>query len=78
MSSTLVPVGLLSDFIGRKMIFIITLVILASACLGFILAKSIDELYVYMFMMGCTFPGRMIVGMNYAYEFQVEKWKEYI
>lgn len=68
-ASTVIPVGILSDIFGRKWIFIITQIILAIACLGFIMASSIEELYVYMFLLGITFPGRMIVGINLAYEF---------
>jgi MFS family permease len=77
-ASTLVPVGYLSDVLGRKWIFVGTLVVLIAACLGLILAETLDQLYVFMFLLGITFPGRMIVGQNYAYEFQTEKWKEYV
>lgn len=68
-ASTIVPVGLLSDIYGRKWIFISTLVILLIACIGFLYAKSIEELYVYMFLLGVSFPGRIIVGINFAQEF---------
>jgi MFS family permease len=68
-SSTIVPVGFLSDIVGRKWIFVVTLFILAIACFGFMVAKSLDELYFFMFLLGTTLPGRMIVGLNYAYEF---------
>jgi MFS family permease len=61
-ASTLVPVGFLSDVYGRKWLFVGTLVVLTLACSGLLLARSLDELYVYMFMLGLTFPGRMIVG----------------
>jgi len=77
-ASTVVPVGYLSDVFGRKWIFVITLLLLAVACLGLLMAQSVDELYVYMFLLGVTFPGRIIVGMNYAYEFQTSRWKEYV
>ena len=68
-TSTIIPVGFLSDVVGRKWIFVVTLFVLAIACFGFMIAQSLDELYVYMFLLGTTLPGRMIVGMNYAYEF---------
>jgi hypothetical protein len=51
---------------GRKLIFLSTLLILLGACVGMLLAKSLDELYVYMFLIGITFPGRLIVATNYA------------
>ena len=77
-ASTVIPVGLLSDIYGRKWIFIGTLIVLIIACIGFLFAKSIEELYVYMFLLGVSFPGRIIVGINFAQEFQKESWIEYI
>ena len=65
-SSTIVPVGFLSDIVGRRWPFILTLVVLAIACFGFIVARSLDQLYIFMFLLGATFPGRLIVGTNYA------------
>ena len=44
------------------------------ACGGIIMATSLDELYVYMFLFGMTFPGRLIVATNYAQEFLTESW----
>jgi len=68
-ASTILPIGFLSDVVGRKWIFVGTLGILVLSCFGFIIATTLDELYVYMFLLGVTYPGRMIVGINYAYEF---------
>jgi MFS family permease len=65
-ASTAIPIGILSDWFGRKWIFVGTLVVLIISCLGFMYAKSLEELYVYMFLMGISFPGRIIVGINYA------------
>jgi hypothetical protein len=31
-----------------------------------------------MFILGTTYPGRMIVGVNYALEFLLESWMEYV
>ena len=72
------PIGYLSDVFGRKWIFIGTLFVLICACLGFLFARSLNELYIYMFMMGLTFPGRIIVGANYAYEFLPDKTRVYV
>lgn len=77
-ASTVIPVGLLSDMYGRKWIFVATLGILIVACTGFLFAKSIEELYVYMFLLGVSFPGRIIVGINFAQEFQKEEWIEFV
>lgn len=68
-ASTILPVGILSDIVGRKWIFVATLAILVISSFGFIIATTLDELYVYMFLLGITYPGRMIVAVNYAYEF---------
>ena len=68
-ASTVAPVGLLSDIYGRRYIFLTTLGLLLVSCVGFVIAGSLDELYVYMFIMGLTFPGRIIVATNYAQEF---------
>jgi MFS family permease len=65
-ASTIVPVGLLSDFYGRRAFFLATLGILLISCVGFLFARSLDELYIYMFLLGMTFPGRLIVATNYA------------
>ena len=67
-ASTIIPVGYLSDVIGRKWLFVGSIVFLQIACLGFIFATKLDQLYVFMFIFGLTFPGRIIVGINYAYE----------
>ena len=77
-ASTIIPVGLLSDIYGRKWIFVGTLGVLIIACVGFLYARSLEELYVYMFLLGVSFPGRIIVGINFAQEFQKESWIEYI
>ena len=77
-ASTILPVGVLSDVVGRKWIYVATLTILVISSFGFIIATTLDELYVYMFLLGITYPGRMIVAVNYAYEFQLESWKEWV
>jgi len=77
-ASTIIPVGFLGDIVGRKWPFIATLVVLIIACTGFIFATSLDQLYIFMFLLGVSFPGRIIIGINYAFEFQITKWKQYI
>ena len=47
-ASTVVPVGFLADRYGRKWVFVITLLVLAIACIGFIFAKTIVYLYVFI------------------------------
>lgn len=77
-ASSIVPIGLLSDLYGRKWIFVGTIIVLIMACIGFLFAKSLDELYVYMFLLGFTLPGRIIVGINFAQEFLKESWINYV
>ena len=77
-ASSIIPIGLLSDLYGRKWIFVATIVILIVSCVGFLFAKSLDELYVYMFLLGISFPGRIIVGINFAQECQKESWINYM
>ena len=67
-AATILPIGVLSDMFGRKWLFVLTLVILVISSFGFIIATTLDELYIYMFLLGITYPGRMIVAVNYAYE----------
>ena len=75
--STIIPLGFLSDIIGRKWIFVGSIVVLLISCIGFLFADTIEELYIFMFIYGITFPGRLIVGQNYAYEFITPKWQDY-
>lgn len=77
-ASTIVPVGFLSDILGRKWLFIGTLVLLLVSTIGFLFATRLEDLYVAMFIFGLSFPGRIIVGQNYAYEFCTEDLKTYI
>jgi MFS family permease len=75
--STIIPLGFLSDILGRKWIFVGSICFLMLACFGFLFATTIEELYIYMLLYGITFPGRLIVGQNFAYEFLTPKWQEY-
>ena len=54
--------GYLSDIFGRKWPFVLTMLLLAFACLGLLISSTLTELYVYMFLLGASFPGRMITG----------------
>jgi MFS family permease len=75
--STIITLGFLSDILGRKWIFVGSICFLMLACFGFLFATTIEELYIYMLLYGITFPGRLIVGQNFAYEFLTPKWQEY-
>ena len=77
-ASTIIPVGYLSDVIGRKWLFVGSIVVLQIACLGFIFATTLDQLYIFMFLIGLSFPGRIIVGINFAYELIHKEMRVYI
>ena len=67
--STILPLGILSDHFGRKWVFIGTITLVLIAQIGFLEAKSLDELYFCMFISGMSFPGRIVVALNYVNEF---------
>ena len=68
----------LSDAYGRKVIFIVTLIISVIAQLALILTNDLYQAYVYEFFIGFTFAGRVIVGLNYVLEFVVPSWHQSI
>ena len=71
-SSTILPLGILSDYFGRKWVFVGTILLILIAQIGFLEAKNLDELYLCMFVSGMSYPGRIIVAQNYVNEFQEE------
>lgn len=70
-STAFVPV--LSDKIGRKVIYVITLGLSVLIQLWFILSTSIYEAYCCFFLLGLTAAGRMIVGLSYVLELNIVK-----
>ena len=42
------------------------------------ISNNIYELYVFQFLMGSTFAGRTVVGLNYVLEFQSFRYQENI
>jgi len=77
-ATAIIPIGYLSDLYGRKWVFVFTNFSEIIACNGFIQATSLDQLYIYMFILGMGHPGRVIVAINYGYEFITEKQMEYL
>jgi MFS family permease len=66
---TICPVGYLSDKLGRKWVFIGSMVIEIISCYILLTANTINKLYAGMLLMGMAHPGRNIVVINYADEF---------
>lgn len=46
------------------------------AVIGVMLTTDLYTLYVLLFIIGATFGGRIIVGLNYVLEFLVDKDRE--
>lgn len=46
--------------------------------MGLLLTSNIYEAYFYLFLIGTSFSGKMIVGFSYMLEFNVEKYSELI
>ena len=75
-ASSLVPVGYLSDILGRKVMVIFTMITEIISGYILIVATSLDQLYLGMFFMGLGHPGRFIVCIAYADEFMTVKQKQ--
>lgn len=48
------------------------------AVIGIMWATDLYTLYVLLFIIGATFGGRIIVGLNYLLEFLADKDKEFM
>ena len=58
----------LADSIGRKVPFILTLLISLIAQVGLIVTDNFDDASMFMVVLGFTFPGKYVVGINYLLE----------
>jgi len=76
--ATLLILPPLADKYGRKWIFIISNFVQIIGQLGLILSDNIYEAYFFAFLIGCTFSGKVVVGLNYMLEFNRPKWTETI
>lgn len=74
--ATLTFVPIVADSCGRKWVFSITIIVSACAQLGLIVTRNLYELYVYEFLIGATFAGRVIVGLSYVLELTQPKYSE--
>ena len=68
----------LSDRFGRKWILVATLVQSVVAQLGLMLTNNLYVAYFFEFLLGGTFAGRIIVGLNYVLEYNLPKLHETI
>ena len=67
--TTIILVSWLSDKYGRKTIVVVNYFLFMIAVVGTMLAHDIVTLYIFMFMSGATFGGRVVVSINFVMEF---------
>lgn len=72
--TTLTFVPPLADAFGRKWVFNITLLVSIIAQFSIIMTNNLYQLYFFMFLIGATFAGRIVVGLGYVLEFLQPKW----
>jgi MFS family permease len=65
---TMIPVPRYADVYGRRDVFIVTMIVCIIAGLGLLLANSLEWAYFFMLILGMTFAGKLIVGLNYLIE----------
>lgn len=68
----------LADNLGRKWVFISSLSVAQFGQMGLMWTTNIYEAYVYMFLIGLAFAGRIIVGISYHIEFNLKENSGYI
>ena len=59
----------LADMYGRKWPFQVSIVCFLTAMIMIGLGEDITALYAGQFISGLTYPGRVIIGLNYLLEF---------
>ena len=64
----------LADAYGRKWVFNVTLLVSIIAQFSIILTHDLVQLYVFMFLIGASWAGRIVVGLSYTLEFLPQKW----
>ena len=70
---TIYIVPAIADQIGRRLPFICTMVVTVIAQFYLMLTSSLDHALITMVILGMTFPGKNIVGLNYLLEFMMKK-----
>ena len=77
-ASSLIPVGYISDQIGRKWVFVASTLLVIGACTGLYFSTALEQLYLCLFVLGLSHPGRCIVALSYADEFLNSDQKSYL
>jgi len=74
---TIIPVPALADKHGRKNIYVASLIVSLCAQAAFMVNTRLDVAYMLMIVVGMTFPGKSIVGLNMGLEFlHLNSWQE--
>lgn len=68
----------LADNFGRRWVFVITLAVSAVAQAGLMITNDLYWAYFFEFLVGGTFAGRIVVGLNYILEYNLPKFHESI
>ena len=68
----------LSDWYGRSWVFIASLGVSLFGQVGLLWTTNLYEAYVYQYMIGLSFAGRIIVGLNYHLEYNLKDYSEII
>ena len=63
----------LADAFGRKIVFLVVLLIAFIAHMGLLISKNIYEAYVFQFMNGTTMTGRIVIGLSLCIEYLTEE-----
>ena len=66
----------LADSFGRKVPFILTILISLVAQIGLIVTDNFDDARIYMMILGLSFPGKYVVGINYLLELTKDGCRE--
>ena len=75
---TMIPVPLYADKYGRRDVFVVTMVVCIVAAIGLLATDSLEWAYFFMFLEGMTFAGKLIVGLAYLIELNLEAKGEFI
>lgn len=74
MGTVIVPP--LADAFGRKYVFAGSNVIQIAALIGLLVTTELTEAYVYIGILGFSFVGVVLIGINYLVELQKKEWQD--
>ena len=63
----------IADAFGRKIVFLVVLLIAFTAQLGLLISRNIYEAYIFQFINGSTMTGRINIGISLTKEYLTEE-----